>query len=201
MATQGYSEFEPVEFEVVQDYLLKKATAEGDKIIKVKKEKGAKLATTGKLFVGGAGGKWVQERKADGEGGGWFLVFGPGFNLKEPLLVHPSMEFAELGAPRGKPMKLTVMSPVEAGEHLLDLSIEDNWTIGQVKALLCQQTGLKPKSMIMAKGKAGERVPEDAKLDDSQSVTDVGYKDGDEIAFIYLGTLETDLEAFLAAKK
>mmetsp|Transcript_122163 Transcript_122163/g.346300 ORF Transcript_122163/g.346300 Transcript_122163/m.346300 type:complete len:277 (-) Transcript_122163:62-892(-) len=101
----------------------------------------------------------------------------------------------------GKPMTLIVMSPVEAGEKLLDLSIRDNWNIGQVAGLIAQSTGLKKQSMIMAKGKMGERVPESAKLDDKQLVVDQGYSDGDEIAFMYLGNLEGDLEKFLASKK
>lgn len=101
----------------------------------------------------------------------------------------------------GKPMTLIVMSPVEAGEKLLDLSIRDNWTVGQVGKLIADTTGLKKQSMIMALGKMGERVPESAKLDDGKLVVEAGYKDGDEIAFMYLGNLEGDLEKFLASKK
>jgi len=101
----------------------------------------------------------------------------------------------------GKPMSLIVMSPVEAGEKLLDLSIRDNWTVGQVAKLISDTTGLKRQSMMMALGKMGERVPESAKLDDGKVVAEAGYKDGDEIAFMYLGDLEGDLAKFLASKK
>jgi len=101
----------------------------------------------------------------------------------------------------GKPMSMIVMSPVEEGEKLLDLSIRDNWTVGQVKGLISQLTGLRKQSMIMAKGKMGERVPEDAKLDETKLVVECGYQDGDEIAFMYLGELDNDIEKFLASKK
>eukprot|EP00931_Biecheleriopsis_adriatica_P118697 TRINITY_DN94040_c0_g1_i1.p1 TRINITY_DN94040_c0_g1~~TRINITY_DN94040_c0_g1_i1.p1 ORF type:complete len:371 (+),score=79.86 TRINITY_DN94040_c0_g1_i1:61-1173(+) len=93
----------------------------------------------------------------------------------------------------GKPMTLRVMSPLEAGVKLADLAIKDTWTVRQVKALLCSTTGLKKESTMMAKGKMGERVSEDARLEESHLVVDCGYKDGDEIGFIYLGDVETDL--------
>jgi len=100
----------------------------------------------------------------------------------------------------GKPMTLIVMSPVQEGEKLLDLNIRDNWNVGQVAKLIADTTGLKKQSMIMALGKMGERVPESAKLDDGKLVVEAGYKEGDEIAFMYLGDLEGDLAKFLQSK-
>uniref|UniRef100_A0A7S4UJ23 Ubiquitin-like domain-containing protein n=1 Tax=Alexandrium monilatum TaxID=311494 RepID=A0A7S4UJ23_9DINO len=203
MAKPGNHEIEPCEFTCLSDSVLKKASPESEKITKVKKEKGSKVATTGKLFIGNAGGKWIQEKKEDGSPGGYLLVFGPGLGLKEPLLAHPELEFAELGAPPSKPLTLKIMSPVEAGAELLDLQIRDNWTVGQVKALLCKTTGLKAGSMIMCKGKMGERVADSAstRLNEDGLVTEQGYGDGDEIAFMYLGDPETDLAAYLESKK
>mmetsp|Transcript_63059 Transcript_63059/g.148085 ORF Transcript_63059/g.148085 Transcript_63059/m.148085 type:complete len:367 (+) Transcript_63059:27-1127(+) len=99
----------------------------------------------------------------------------------------------------GKPMTLIVMSPLEEGVKLTDLNIKDNWTVGQVRKLLCGITGLKEGSMLMAKGKMGERVGEDAQLNLNQLVVDCGYKEGDEIGFIYMGNTEGDLKAFLSA--
>jgi len=102
----------------------------------------------------------------------------------------------------GKPMSLHCMSPLETFEgKLCDLPIKDNWTVGQVAALIAEITGLKQKSMIMAKGKMGERVPESAKMDESKLVMDYGFADGDEIAFMYLGELETDLAKYIASKQ
>jgi len=100
-------------------------------------------------------------------------------------------------------MTLVVMSPLEdtAGQKILDLPIKDNWTISQVAKLIADRTGLKKASMIMAKGKMGERVPESAKMDDSKLVVDYGFNDGDEIAFMYLGDLEVDLAAFMKSRK
>lgn len=102
-----------------------------------------------------------------------------------------------------KSMTLVVMSPLEdtAGQKILDLPIKDNWTISQVAKLIADRTGLKKASMIMAKGKMGERVPESAKMDDSKLVVDYGFNDGDEIAFMYLGDLEVDLAAFMKSRK
>lgn len=100
----------------------------------------------------------------------------------------------------GKPMKLVVMSPLELGEKLTDLEIKDDWTVGQVRKLLCSITGLKESSMLMAKGKMGERVSEDAQLKLTDLVVDYGYKDGDEIGFIYMGDPEGDLKDFLSKK-
>ncbi|CAE7553261.1 unnamed protein product [Symbiodinium necroappetens] len=98
----------------------------------------------------------------------------------------------------GKSMRLVVMSPLEEGVKLTDLDIKNDWTVGQVRKLLCSITGLKESSMIMARGKMGERVGEDAQLNLSHLVADCGYKEGDEIGFIYMGDTEGDLKAFLA---
>ncbi|CAL1173031.1 unnamed protein product [Cladocopium goreaui] len=108
---------------------------------------------------------------------------------------HVSFEVAG-----GKAMKLVVMSPLELGEKLTELEIKDDWTVGQVRKLLCSITGLKEGSMLMAKGKMGERVSEDAQLKLTDLVVDYGYKDGDEIGFIYMGDPEADLKAFLERK-
>lgn len=98
-----------------------------------------------------------------------------------------------------KSMTLIVRSPLEAsaGQKILDLQIKDNWTVGQVAKLIADRTGLNKASMIMAKGKMGERVPESAKMDETKLIVDYGLSDGDEVAFMYLGNLEGDLEAFM----
>jgi len=99
-----------------------------------------------------------------------------------------------------KALTLTVMSPLEEGVKLTDLAIKDDWTVGQVKALLCSTTGLKKTSMIMARGSMGQRVSEDAQLNETHRVVDCGYKDGDEIAFIYMGDPAADLQDYLARR-
>lgn len=102
-----------------------------------------------------------------------------------------------------KALNLHVMTPLEdyEGQKLVDLAVKASWNMGQVKELLCKLTGLNKKSMIMAKGKMGERVGEGANLDDKQLVSEVGYKDGDEVAFIYMGDLGGELKPFLENKK
>eukprot|EP00434_Breviolum_minutum_P011351 symbB.v1.2.010016.t1/scaffold648.1/size176576/1 len=99
-----------------------------------------------------------------------------------------------------KTMKLIVMNPLELGDKLTELEIKEDWTIGQVRKLLCSITGLKEGSTLMAKGKMGERVSEDAQLKLTDLVVDCGYKDGDEIGFIYLGDPAAELSTFLAKR-
>jgi len=101
-----------------------------------------------------------------------------------------------------KVLSLHVMTPLEdyEGQKLTDLTVKDSQTVGQMKDLIAKITGLKSKQMIVAKGKAGERVGEDAQLNDAILVSKAGYKDGDEVAFIYLGTLETELAPFIKTK-
>mmetsp|Transcript_47712 Transcript_47712/g.102216 ORF Transcript_47712/g.102216 Transcript_47712/m.102216 type:complete len:393 (+) Transcript_47712:86-1264(+) len=97
-----------------------------------------------------------------------------------------------------KELSLVVMSPVEPGKQLCKLELTEEASVGHAKGLLSKITGLKLGSMIMVKGKMGERVSEDANLDDKQSLVSSGYKSGDEIGFIYTGDLEGDLSSFLA---
>lgn len=134
-------------------------------------------------------------------------VFGPkGASLKDDATIEAAgfATGAEVKFESSdKPLTLICMTPLEdyQGVKLCDLPVKASSTMGQVKALLAKTTGLKPTSMIMAKGKMGERVSEDARLDEKTTVQDVGYKDGDEVGFIYMGDLEGDLEAFLKSKK
>uniref|UniRef100_A0A7S1WPD3 Uncharacterized protein n=1 Tax=Alexandrium catenella TaxID=2925 RepID=A0A7S1WPD3_ALECA len=211
-ADPGNYELGECEYRVVQDYLLKKASPDAEKIAKVKRAKGSTFSSTGGLFVGKAGGKWAQEKLEDASKGAWFLVGGPGFNLKEPLLQHSTMEFSELGLPPANPMRLWVANPSKEGEKLVDLPIKSNWTVGQVKDLFCTLTGLKKGSTVMmlaASGQQKEDVAEsqqgkgrmgseDSNLKEESGIVTAGFADGDEIGFIYMGVLETDLQAFLA---
>mmetsp|Transcript_89984 Transcript_89984/g.201395 ORF Transcript_89984/g.201395 Transcript_89984/m.201395 type:complete len:216 (-) Transcript_89984:57-704(-) len=197
------------EYTVVQDYLLKKASPDAEKISKVKRAKGSRFSSSGSLFVGKAGGKWAQEKLEDGSKGAWFLVGGPGFGLKEPLLQHPSMDFTELGLPAAKPMQLHVMNPLKEGEKLVDLPIKSNWTCGQVKDLFCSLTGLKKGSTVLMLAYSGQQKEEvagaqqgkgrmgseDSNLKDETNMVEAGFEDGDEIGFIYMGVLESDLLA------
>jgi hypothetical protein len=131
-------------------------------------------------------------------------VFGPkGAALKDDSTAEAagfaSGDFVKFES-SDKALKLIVMTPLEdyQGAKLVDLPVKQSWNMGQVKELLCKLTGLNKKSMILAKGKAGERVGEGANLSDTQTLTDVGYKDGDEIGFIYMGDLDGDLQAYIA---
>lgn len=135
-------------------------------------------------------------------------VYGPsGGPLKDDSTVgdsgfdqHAKVKFESTE----KALNLIVMTPVEEyeGQKLVDLPVKDSWTVGQAKELLCKLVGLEKKQMIVAKGKMGQRVSEDAHLSDGTLISAVGYKDGDEFAFIYLGgDLAVELAPFLARRK
>merc|ERR1719183_1566021 len=122
-------------------------------------------------------------------------VFGPnGDQLADGVTVEAAgyQSGAEVKFEGEKGLNLIVMTPLEdyEGQKLVDLPVKASWTMGQVKDLLCKLTGLNKKSMMMAKGKMGERIGEGAQLNDSQLVSEVGYKEGDEVGFIYMGSLE-----------
>mmetsp|Transcript_55099 Transcript_55099/g.102021 ORF Transcript_55099/g.102021 Transcript_55099/m.102021 type:complete len:184 (+) Transcript_55099:102-653(+) len=96
-------------------------------------------------------------------------------------------------------LRLKFMSPVEQDEdgnnlHYCDLHALPETTVGQLKALCASKTGLKPGCMIPAKGKMGERITEGATIKEDLTLSEAGYAEGDEFAFIYTGTLETDLK-------
>merc|ERR1739848_475361 len=117
-------------------------------------------------------GKWIKLKGEDG----WMLTDGTevGLGMLLEAVVYDA------------PMRLCIMSPLVAGEMLRELDVKQDWTVLQVKSLLCKQTGLKPQSMIPARGKMGERIGEHAALKEEQTIHAAGYKDGDEFAFIYM---------------
>jgi len=137
---------------------------------------------------------------------GSLSVFAPAGDRASPLPDKTTVKEAGFTAsmevcfePAGaRPLTLVVMNPLTPGAKLLDLPLTDDSTVGQAKVLLAKTTGLKQGSMIMVRGKMGQRVKEDANLDDKHRVVDCGYKEGDEIGFIYTGDLESDLAAFLS---
>ncbi|CAJ1407795.1 unnamed protein product [Effrenium voratum] len=188
---------------------LQKASKEdGEKVLLT-----AKKPAAAKAWDGSGGDKeflvFEQTKVADMK-----IILGMLFGLKPPIKlakdVPDSATVKEAGLASGdavvfegvgvQAMRLVVMSPLEQGVKLTDLEIQQDWTVGQVRKLLCSITGLKEGSMLMAKGKMGERVGEDAQLNLSHLVVDCGYKDGDEIGFIYMGDPEADLQGFLSKK-
>lgn len=61
------------------------------KIVRLKREVGASVQTTGNTWTGPGGGLWVElEAGTNEEHGGWALVQGPGFGLSGPALVNRS---------------------------------------------------------------------------------------------------------------
>merc|ERR1712039_642370 len=88
---------------------------------------------------------------------------------------------------------LKFMNPLVLGQLYCDLMVLEEMTVLQVKLMCAKKSGLKPGSMLPAKGKAGERISESAMFKEDQTIAQVQLEDGDEFAFIYTGDLEKDL--------
>eukprot|EP00931_Biecheleriopsis_adriatica_P118210 TRINITY_DN93663_c0_g1_i1.p1 TRINITY_DN93663_c0_g1~~TRINITY_DN93663_c0_g1_i1.p1 ORF type:complete len:634 (+),score=75.13 TRINITY_DN93663_c0_g1_i1:114-2015(+) len=89
-------ELQPAAYRLLADFVVRKASLQSATVVKAKREKGSLLHTTGKVFVGKLGGKWVEECLENGAGGSWHLIFGPGFGLTAPLLQHLEVNIDEL---------------------------------------------------------------------------------------------------------
>eukprot|EP00747_Dinoflagellata_sp_TGD_P162968 gnl/TRDRNA2_/TRDRNA2_181165_c0_seq1.p1 gnl/TRDRNA2_/TRDRNA2_181165_c0~~gnl/TRDRNA2_/TRDRNA2_181165_c0_seq1.p1 ORF type:complete len:198 (-),score=62.87 gnl/TRDRNA2_/TRDRNA2_181165_c0_seq1:63-617(-) len=131
-------------------------------------------------------GERLQYEKLTGTGPqtGWVSIV-----LKDKDLVVKSDK---------KPITLRFMNPVELdddGAHQLycNLYVMPETTIKQAKELCAKKSGLKASSMIPAKGKAGERISEDATIAETKTIAESPLEDGDEFGFIYTGSLEDEL--------
>lgn len=72
-------------------FLKKSQDPASGKIVRLKREVGTSVLTTGNTWTGPGGGLWVElEASASEEHGGWALVQGPGFGLRGPALVNRS---------------------------------------------------------------------------------------------------------------
>eukprot|EP00966_Prymnesium_polylepis_P213493 4944372-Prymnesium_polylepis.2 len=70
-------------------------------------------------------------------------------------------------------------------------------TVKEVHAAVCAATGLKPGSMIIARGVMGQRISDssDNMFGEGETMWQCGFSDGDEVAYMYLGDGAADLAA------
>lgn len=79
-------------------------------------------------------------------------------------------------------------------QPLYELSTTWDSTVKEVRAAVCAATGLKVGSMILARGRMGQRISDssDNLFRDDETMWECGFSDGDEVAYMYMsdGTLD-----------
>ena len=115
------------------------------------------------------------------------LVDGTAVGLGE--LLRPKV-------PPETPLRLRVLHP-GTGEELAELSVMTRTTAAAVRSRAAAATGLREHSMVLARGKPGERIGDTAEnqIRDGEEAWRVGWQDGDAIGFLYLGDAAADLAA------
>lgn len=85
----------------------------------------------------------------------------------------------------------------DTGKPLHELRTTLDATVKDVRIAVCAATGLKPESMIIARGVMGQRISDssDNMFGEEETVWQCGFSDGDEVAYMYLGDGAADLAA------
>mmetsp|Transcript_108587 Transcript_108587/g.242182 ORF Transcript_108587/g.242182 Transcript_108587/m.242182 type:complete len:382 (+) Transcript_108587:49-1194(+) len=192
---------EAVEYRVLQRSLIKKLGTDpsGEGAIKINRRVGSIVFASGRTWTGPRGGEWV-ELDSVVEKPGWLLVEGPGFGMPGPLLrkVVPGEH---------SPMLLRVEKPVvvrdtESLEHR-DILLPSGAKVKDAKEWIALIFGLEPSRLIIGrpsnKAAPARTVPyrsvrsgvlrTPAMPDDAQSLEEVGFKDGDDLPYVYTGDL------------
>ena len=119
------------------------------------------------------------------DGGGFMLIDGKSVGLGTLLEPVP---------PPTTPITLNFSRP-DNGKHMLALTLPFDTSIGQTKVIVAKATGLRVGSMVLARGKMGERISDSASnlFDDASSVWSCGYVDGQVPGMMYLGEASDEL--------
>uniref|UniRef100_A0A7S4RAP8 Uncharacterized protein n=1 Tax=Alexandrium monilatum TaxID=311494 RepID=A0A7S4RAP8_9DINO len=171
------------------------------KIMKVKKETGSCLYSTGNTWTGPSGGRWMELDQASGEAG-WALIYGPGFGLKGPALLDASDD-AILS------VQVFLLGSMDSGSEMQGVIWESlvrrEATVGEVKASMAREVGLKPYCCVLSKdkpclngipGSNGQRLPVDymPELKDHKVMGDCGFEGGTAILLlVYVGDMPPDV--------
>jgi len=185
------------DYYVVQGPLFKKPGSDPTtgKVVKLNRNVGGVVKTTGKTWKGPSGGEWVEINTASGDKPGWLLIEGPGFGVAGPML-----EKAELG--ESSPITLKLFSLITSSE-LCELCIKQTHTIGLLKrwVALRDPHGLKPAKVLVATEMPSEEeqgsfsistFPTHKLHADTTKVQDSGFKDGDCVPYFYMGESTDD---------
>ncbi|CAL1142910.1 unnamed protein product [Cladocopium goreaui] len=177
-----------VEYQVMQGVIFKSKGAQpsSSKIVKLEKAVGDLVKTTGRTWLGPAGGHWIELDPVFHKAG-WLLIEGPGFGKVGPLLeeVLPN-------EPEAIVMRFS--SPYNDDE-IHQICIKPSWTIGQVKQWMCIRLPCLRREKIVivkrrCKGRAARFTPSSFLLDDRVRVEETDFRDGEELPYIYMGDLD-----------
>mmetsp|Transcript_97088 Transcript_97088/g.257981 ORF Transcript_97088/g.257981 Transcript_97088/m.257981 type:complete len:233 (-) Transcript_97088:33-731(-) len=173
-----------------------------NRIIKVKKELGHCLHSTGAVWTGPSGGRWAELDARYGEAG-WALVEGPGFGLSGPALLDardPSLLVVEVfllgGMEKGGDMQGVIWNSI----------LKKEVTIGEVKNQMARDLGLRKSSCVLSKdkpcvngvpGSNAQRLPVDfmPELKDGKALGDCGFEeDAAILLLVYVGDMPDGIE-------
>jgi len=180
---------EAAEFRVMQGSLFKKPGQDPTtkRIVKMHRQVGSKISTTGRTWMGPSGGQWV-ELDPFVEKLGWLVLEGTSFG--QPGLLLEKVEIGE-----EEPIVLRVRSPV-LDDHMCDICLKPHETIRHVKyrITLCWP-GLKLECLEIAKQDAAplRNGSSGTTLANIVMVRDTSLKHGDELIYFYLGDAEEDI--------
>jgi hypothetical protein len=188
----------PIEDAEVKEYLvlqrsgIKKLGSDptGTAMVNVKRQVGSTVFTTGRVWTGRGGAKWVELDKIV-EKPGWLLVEGRGFGPPGPLLCA-----LKPGDPAPMVLKVLVPTPSETDEKTSQdyrkFVVNQNATVRDTKEWIALIFGFDPSHVII-----GERGIEMQPLsadpmakvlkDDKMGIGEAGFKDGDKVPYYYTG--------------
>jgi polyketide synthase-associated protein len=191
---------EVVEYRVLQRGLVKRLGTEPDStIMKLQRPVGSTIFTTGRTWKGPRGGEWV-ELDTITEAKGWMLVEGPGFSAPGPLLQRKEKD-------EDPPMLLKVERPKVIKVEQPEMSKEDELVeyrefllpprarVKEAKEWIALIFGLEPQKIIIAQPAEGTSAHEvnsymkSRVLFDDDVMIMAGFKDGDEVHYLFTGDL------------
>lgn len=184
------------DFWVLQGTLFKKpgSDPETQKVSKMLRPVGSIVKTTGRLWTGPSGGKWVEVDAAV-EKPGWLLVEGPGFEISGPLL-----EKAELG--QESPLVCKLYSLITKAD-LCEVCLQRKQTIADVKRWIALRDphALKVQKILVANEMPSDEeqgsfsiasFPTHKLYNDMVEVGQSRLKAGDRIPYFYMGEASDD---------
>jgi len=169
----------------------------GTKIIKLTRDVGSVVPTTGKTWQGPNGGEWVELDSARGEKKGWLLVEGPGFGVPGPMLAK---------AEAGETALLLRTCPLlreTTDDMFTRVCLKPSENVATLKAWIAMRF---PKKMAPEKILVAKQKPTEDEMDqmgsfpahkwhtDGTKLGETGWSPGDEVYYFYMGELEPDAD-------
>lgn len=144
-ADGAYNEDGPTIYKVVQGTVFLKRDKEptSRNIVKLSLPVGKKLHSTGYTWKGPQGGTWAELNESRSKEVGWMLVEGPGFGVQGPLLMDEAAEEVR----QVVKIKLT-----DSQDAIFSCTVPKEVTIRTIIEMLCDQTGLENKEVVLTKG-------------------------------------------------